>query len=254
MICKIFIFLVLIMEFVIAVNDEVKNNIQELETQKNDLYKQIQKAIDRSVSSLLKANDSEATLGLQYMRDLKKHIKELNRTEKESHEEKDIEIDSKSDLENRRSYKGMKYLIKRPKNPFDFETILKPNKISGKEWNEMIVNRNKMQQKLDMWIIERQKEKERRKQHKMEKKKLEMSGKYERCPRTGLYGRKKNEARKRSRKCVTEVDATTGQRYQKCYMPPESAEGRGKISKKESSQYKYPCCRKCCKKSYMGCL
>ncbi|XP_045781260.1 uncharacterized protein LOC123878188 [Maniola jurtina] len=230
--------------------------IEELEKRKNELFKQINIAIDDSVKSLLQANDTEAALGLQYMHDLKEHIKELNATENYK-EEKGIDVDSKSDLENRRYFKkGSKYYKEfkiKPKNGlFDFEAILKPGGITEKEWKKLVEDRKKMQEKLDLWILEREKERKKIKKAKEDKKRLMKSGKYEKCPRFGYHGKKKTDKTKkgdRNRSCKFNsgkdcpiLDVTD--------ESTESEEQRSWVTYKN----KYPCCRKCCKKSYMGCL
>lgn len=157
MFARTLVFLISIVCVVKGEDDETRTRkIEELEKEKSDLFKQINTAIDDSVKSLLKANDTEANLGLQYMRDLKKHIKELNGTDVQTNE--GVNVDSKSDLENRRHLNDF---LKKKKyssdDLFDFEKVLKPKTISAKEWQEMITDRQSMQQKLDFWISERQK-------------------------------------------------------------------------------------------------
>ncbi|XP_039761765.1 uncharacterized protein LOC120634937 [Pararge aegeria] len=197
------------------------------------------------------------------MRDLKKHIKDLNGTEKESNEGITINLDPKPDLENRRGYKGLEYYKMKDhlKEPFDFEKALKPKRISGIEWKEMKDNRYKMQQKLDMWIKERQKERDRIQKYRMERQQLMLSGKYEKCPRFGYSGRKRKERNKDKQKvrhCRMEYNATLGREYEKCIeFTPElvtTANDGRRRRKRRYEQNKYPCCRKCCKQSYMGCL
>ncbi|XP_069363419.1 uncharacterized protein [Maniola hyperantus] len=247
--------LILFLGIVVAVNEKANNvTIEELEKQKSDLFKQINIAIDQSVQSLIQANDTEATLGLEYLRDLKQHIKELNETE--NNKEKGIDVDSKSELENRRSFKKSKYFQKRrPKNDlFDFESILKPEGITESEWMKMVEMRHKMQQKLDLWILEREREKKKRKEYREEKKKLMMSGKYEKCPRFGYHGKKKMEKTKKRDGNRTCLGSGKDCHYYKSDLSTDLSTESEEKTTGVTYENKYPCCRKCCKKSYMGCL
>lgn len=54
--------------------------IEALENEEKKLFKQINHAIDESVTLLKKHNDSEAVVGVDYMMKLKNQLKEINST------------------------------------------------------------------------------------------------------------------------------------------------------------------------------
>ncbi|CAH0718642.1 unnamed protein product, partial [Brenthis ino] len=254
-----------ISEIVIATEQKSYKGIEELEKEKNDLFKQINEAIGDSVKSLQKANDSDSLIGLKYMKDLKEHMIRVNVTATNiNHTVKDKRF--ADDLENRRKLKKIfnpsKFYTNRTphKDIIDFEAVLKPKKVSVTERRETLENRRKMQKQLEQWILEREKEKDRLKQYKLKKKhKMLMSGVYEKCPEFGYKGNKNKEIvysvkRLNCKKKISDTDFEEG--------PNNCTNNNDKNNKKDdkprrtepSRNTKYPCCRKCCKKSYLGCL
>ncbi|XP_059047760.1 uncharacterized protein LOC131843164 [Achroia grisella] len=197
--------------------------IEALEKEKSDLLQKINRAIDDSVKILETNNDNELQLGANHLKELKTLIKILNETEDVLTTELTRE-DSYSEFYNQRnmnnsSTDGRKSLHKTKKNkkelPFDLldMTNLFPKKGNAK--NNRTENILKIQSKLDQWILERKREKERIREHREKKRKLY---KFEKCPRFGL------------------------------------SNGKNTLKRGTSKSRNYPCCRKCCKKSYMGCL
>ncbi|XP_047541169.1 uncharacterized protein LOC125074034 [Vanessa atalanta] len=252
------IFILIIYQYVTA-NDvhDTNEKIQELEKEKNDLFKRINEAIEESIKSLQKSNETDALLGLKYMSDLKEHLKEANETIVDVNENR-INV---SDVNSRRK---LRHRMKK-NDPFDFETILKPKKMKVKEWKEIVLDRTKMQNQLNEWILKRQKEKERLQEQKLYKKGLISSGKFEKCPRFGYQGMKKKvgkdkEKIKHCKEIITGSDLDEA--YKKCISltktPVTTTDIYDNIKlsdyMKNAKKNKYPCCRKCCKKSYMGCL
>lgn len=264
LICAIVIYF--ISKIVIATEQKSYKGIEELEKEKNDLFKQINEAIDDSVKSLQKSNDSDTIIGLKYMNDLKEHMKRVNETV--TNINRTVEDETFADyLENRRKFKEIfnasKFHTKRTpsKDIFDFEAVLKPKKVSASEWREILENRQKMQKQLEKWMLEREKEKERLKHYKLKKKhKILMSGVYEKCPRFGYKGKKKKEVVKDVKRvhCKEKMfDSDFEKGNNNCTnknVNKNNKKDDKRKSTKPSRKKKYPCCRKCCKKSYLGCL
>ncbi|XP_046974525.1 uncharacterized protein LOC124540843 [Vanessa cardui] len=250
---------VIICQYATIINaDDTNEKILELEKEKNDLFKKIHEAIEESVKSLQKSNETDALLGLKYMSELKEHLKEANESVVDVIE-RGINV---SDVSRRKLRQRMK-----KNDPFDFESILKPKKMKVKEWKEIVLDRTKMQAQLNEWILKRQKEKQRLQEKKLYKKGLITSGKFEKCPRFGYQGKKKKDDKDRERQwikyCKEKIaDSDLDEAYKKCISQIKVMEtttniyDNSKLSdyKKNSKKNKYPCCRKCCKKSYMGCL
>ncbi|CAG9573060.1 unnamed protein product [Danaus chrysippus] len=237
--------------------------IAELELEKKDLYTQINSAIEDSIATLKKYNDTESLTGLKYIEELKNHLKELNYTENKNNDT--LTKDQESDLKNRRKFNLQELLgsLKKKKvkeNPFDFEQALTPKKVSEAELKKILQNRIKMQKKLDEWIKQRQKEKDRLAEYRLQKKRLLMSGIYEKCPRFGYSGNKKTSNKKpddtkKRKKCKIKITSSGGEQdLNECLKNMQKAEEIKSAKTKISNKRKYPCCRKCCKKSYMGCL
>lgn len=191
-------------------NESIQLKIKQLESEKGELYKQINKAIDDSVLLLENTNDTEAKLGISYMKDLKQQIKEINGT--------GIKITSDVDDEDG---DGDKRIERRFVHQQPNKIRLTYNKIPA-----LFASKNKstfykkedniyieMKKKIDDWLLQKRLEKQKILDYKM--KMEEKEGKLEKCARFG-YGKKK-------------------------------LKGKGR------KQY-LPCCRKCCKQSYMGCL
>ncbi|XP_050358197.1 uncharacterized protein LOC126778568 [Nymphalis io] len=219
--------------------DETDKKIQELEKEKNNLFKQINVAIEESVRSLQKSNETDALVGLKYMFELKEHLKKVNETVIDENQN-GVNF---SDINNRRK---LRHRMKK-NDPFDFEAILKPKDMKAKEWKEIVFDRTKMQKQLNEWILKRQKEKKRLQQYRLYKKGLLSTGRLEKCPRFGYQGKKKKayKDKKKIRPSLTKTTAKTTDIYDNIKYPN---------NKKNAKKQKYPCCRKCCKKSYMGCL
>lgn len=227
----------------IAAPQDLENKIKKLESEKSELFKQINDAIDDSVISLKKSNNNDSQLGISYIQDLKKQIKDLNETEPidKVNENEDVIFDNKSDFENRRmegtieintekyAHKLVDPLERRPFLKDIAEAEKRKAKIElayfgamkdkSKKWRQKYEARLNIQQKLDKWIEKRETEKQKIREIKQKK----MIYK-EKCPNYGLENQKNNKKSKRGRNAK-------------------------KISGKS-----YPCCRKCCKKSYLGCL
>lgn len=250
----------IIFQLITATNvTETDEKIKQLEHEKNELFKEINKAIDASVKSLQKSNDTDAVLGIKYMYELKEHLMKENESVTDDYQ-KAINY---SDLTNRRNLiKGKKQKSKN--DAFDFESILRPKKITEAKWREMMSNRDKMQKQLNEWITNREKEKERLKQYNLYKNGLISSGKYEKCPRFGYKGKRKNQKIFKDKKYCKNRNTNSDfdEEYMECNITkykndePEDTFDRDikNAGLKMSKKTNYPCCRKCCKKSYMGCL
>lgn len=250
----------IIFQLITATNvTETDEKIKQLEHEKNELFKEINKAIDASVKSLQKSNDTDAVLGIKYMHELKEHLMKENESVTDDYQ-KAINY---SDLINRRNLiKGKKQKSKN--DAFDFESILRPKKITEAKWREMMSNRDKMQKQLNEWITNREKEKERLKQYKVYKNGLLSSGKYEKCPRFGYKGKRKNQKIFKDKKYCKKknTDSDFDEEFMECNVTkykndePKDTFDRDmrNAGLKMSKKTNYPCCRKCCKKSYMGCL
>lgn len=226
-----------------AAPQDINKQIKDLETEKKELYKQINDAIEDSVTSLQKANSSDAQLGISYIQDLKKQIKDLNGAEDDKISEKeDVNFDDKSDLETRRVLNNINDVqllkIGQSDDALERRTFLKEianvekkkaklelayfaaMKDKSKKWRQRYEARLRIQNKLDAWIEKREREKQKIKERQQ---KLMIFN--EKCPR---FGRDQGKAKKKKKS------------------------KRGGTPKKTGKSY--PCCRKCCKKSYMGCL
>lgn len=247
------IFIYFIGEIVTATDRNINKTVEELEKEKKYLFKQINVAIDESVKSLQKANDSGSLVGLKYMQDLREHMKKVDETEIN---DTDVNNLSAPNLDNRRKIKEIldpknwKSKTTTPKDIFDFEAILKPSKkIKTWQWKEIVETRQKMQKKLDEWLLERQREKDLLEKKKLQKKRLKISGAYEKCPRFGFQGRKKKKDHS--------IDKIKLPPCKKCESDKKEKNNTSDIKPKRkriSQKLQYPCCRKCCKKSYLGCL
>lgn len=252
------LFIYFIGEIVTATVNNENKSVRELEKEKNDLLKQINDAIDDSVKTLQKINDSDSLIGLKYMHDLKEHMKKVNETTMYINDA-DVKDSSEPYLENRRKIKKIlekkKLQDKRtsPRDVFDFEALLKPpKKMKPWKWKEIMETRQKMQKRIDEWILERQREKALLEKKRLERKRLKLSGAYEKCPRFGYQGRKKKKKSSKDKlDGLSECKICDSDKKNKTETT-EEVPARKKI--KESKKHKYPCCRKCCKKSYLGCL
>lgn len=219
-----------------------KQQIEDLEKQKGDLYIQINKAIDESVNALKLSNDSDSVLTLNHMRELKEQIKELNATEDSERDAKFDEIEngtiSEAENDNNVKLNETRRLIKnaivssRNKNiKLDLAEIVallkkRGDKINEKPDEEKILQQAKIQKRIELWILEKQKEREKIKKYQLAKRIKGITVKSEKCPNFGIArGKSKTKFRR-----------------------------KGDKKSKKGSKSLYPCCRKCCKKSDMGCL
>lgn len=217
--------------------DDLLKEIKELEKQKNDLYTEINKAIDESITALNKSNDTDALTGINYIKDLKKQMKEFNDTEDTAdviyneHGKRinnlflDVIVNStlldsrrkikpKKDKKSKRSQQQRnvfnvheKYLIDAQK---ELDSLLHKG-MTAEQLKDRLERREKIRQQLEEWIKMKDLEREKIKMYKLQQNKH--YGHQETCPRTG-YSKNKNKYKKGD----------------------------------------HPCCRKCCKKSYLGCL
>lgn len=209
--------------------DTLLKEMKELEKQKGDLYKEINKAMEESITALKKSNDTDADVGINYIQDLKKLIRELNNTEDTAdviyneyrkRENKTLldtsnnkgtfldKITSGFSVDTRRKHdKKDKYLIDTEK---ELHKVLYEN-LPKKKLKQRLEAREKIRLQLEEWIAVKDREKAKIKAYKdLFKKKLKSK---EMCPKWGFS-----------------------------HM------------KKKSKKGDFPCCRKCCKKSYLGCL
>lgn len=227
-----------------ADGDSLLKEIKELERQKNYLYKEINKAIEESITALNKSNDTDAVTGVNYIKDLKKQIKEFNDTEDTGNViyneygkrvnnsflsttyNKSIfldEMENRTFLDQRRKMhkNSRKIEVHPPKLLDENEKYIQDAQkeldkllhhgLTGEKLKERLERREKIREQLVEWIKMKDLEREKIKQYKQQQKKT--FGQLELCPRTGYSNQK------------------------------------GKSKKGD-----HPCCRKCCKKSYMGCL
>lgn len=115
---------------------------------------------------------------------------------------------------------------------FVYKDVFDKKDIEPEQGKLMIENRLRLEKKLFEWMVKRQEEKKRLKEY-LEKKRVHLLELVtEKCPRFG-YGKRTTKKKTRRSDSLDEVDA-----YRKTHR----------------SRPKYPCCRKCCKKSYLGCL
>lgn len=185
--------------------ENMAQKIDQLEKEKSDLYKQINKAIDDSVVLLEHTNDTEAKLGINFMNDLKDQLRHINGS--------DINVDHKEiSIQRRRANNSINAEKKILITYQEISDLFKERRTNETKKLEH-ANDIELQQKIDDWILQRQLEK---------KKILEYKGKFDRdkrekCPRQGLNKKKI------------------------------------KVNGKKRRRFN-PCCRKCCKRSYLGCL
>lgn len=223
--------------------DALLKEIKDLERQRNNLYEEINKAIDDSIMTLSKSNDTDAVTGVNYIKDLKKQIKELNDTEDTAnviyniHDKRINTSDLGADktifsykMENgsfvypRRNMRtkhnkkgtpiertsvdlGERYLSQAQK---ELERLLNKG-LTGEKLKKRLERRERIKEQLEEWIMMKDRENKKIKEYREHKKKRV---KYdELCPRNG---------------------------YSKL--------------KKKYKKGDHGCCRKCCKRSYLGCL
>lgn len=227
--------------------DPLLKDIKDLERQKNDLYKEINKAIDESITALNKSTDTDAVIGVNYIKDLKKQMKEFNDTEDKADViynkyEKSVndtflgttnnqsiflyEMENGTSIDPRRRMKHIersKQGLRQMAKNYDSEKFLKDaqkeldlllNKgTTGEKLKERLERREKIRLQLQEWIKMKDLEKDKIRQYKDKQKNDFPAQIQELCPRSG-YSKQKSKNKKGD----------------------------------------HPCCRKCCKKSYLGCL
>ncbi|XP_063630665.1 uncharacterized protein LOC134801970 [Cydia splendana] len=197
--------------------NETAIQIEILQKEKDDLYIKINKAIDEAIPELEKSNDTDAITGLADLKTLKNQIKEI-------HEASDSDDDIKSsdgnaDFRRKISFRFGNNIEKddwlRNQKKNEFYEKLVKSKDTKYTSVPRVMTRQKIAEQIQLWLLKQQEEK---------KKKREMHAKfkiaYERCPDFGR-GKEKKKI--------------------------------GSSGKARKANY-FPCCRKCCKKSYLGCL
>ncbi|KAH9635766.1 hypothetical protein HF086_010991 [Spodoptera exigua] len=214
--------------------EATEKKIEELETLKGKIYAQINEAVDDTIKFLEKSNETEAKQGIAYMNELLQLVQEFNGTELMT--ETDIIYNSTQDnsINEILSSKNLNDIFKvlsgrRKGKPTGFEHIkeaLLKYKDSSKGWvggmskkkQETLKNLIDIQDKLNDWMKKREIDKARIRAYK---------------------------ARLQAR---TRVEVIT----ENC---PDFGEGKSqKKNSKKGKRGRWPCCRKCCKTSYMGCL
>lgn len=221
-----------------ADGDALFKEIKDLERQRNDLYKEINKAIDDSITALSESNDTDAITGVNYIKDLKKQMKEFNDTEDTADviyseydkrvntsilgTDKGILLDQMKNGDHidprrnmRTKHNEISKLIQASSGPNanflkaaqkQLDELLYKG-LKGKKLKERLERREKIRAQLEEWITMKEREREKIKQYTNRQKTY-----VEQCPRSGFTRQKSKNRQNR------------------------------------------PCCRKCCKRSYLGCL
>lgn len=229
---------------VVTCNKQIKiqEKIKQLEREGDTLLKELNVMINKNVNHFQKMNETEAKLAVNYLKDLKDEINGLNQSDI-----KDVEIHYYEAFNETDGFRRKAKKKSRDDFLTDLEKILKPTKISEKKLKEVLDNRDVIKKKLDDWILEREKEKEKIKKYRMQTQYLLGAGKVEKCPRFGFAGKKKKQ-----RHDYASCKKKYKDKYDKYCNPDKKIEKPPRTP--SSGRKKYPCCRKCCKKSYMGCL
>ncbi|RVE53916.1 hypothetical protein evm_001319 [Chilo suppressalis] len=221
-------------------NTSKEEQIKQLEKLKSELYSKISEAIEDGVKALEKTNDTDSLLTADNIKQLQKQIDTLNATfdvnEMMASEDPFKGIVEIQDMENpknnssdirRASEYGAIASSQNDKVQIDLKDIielLKKNTAS-KLKHDILVKESKhdldVKKTADEWILARKKEKEKIRQYREQRLKYGT----EKCPRFGNKIKKKKITSRRKKK-----------------------------KKDRKKPRTYPCCRKCCKKSYMGCL
>ncbi|XP_031765254.2 uncharacterized protein LOC116412972 [Galleria mellonella] len=144
-----------------------EKEIKALEREKGDLFLKINKAIDDSVKVLQNSNDSDSQLGVLHMKELKTQIKIINETEdvtdtKQVDEDSNIELENiqlKNATDGRKSFRNTQQKNKKVKlDLLDIAKLFPTEDIGNANDTE---NSLFVQNKLDQWILERKREKDR---------------------------------------------------------------------------------------------
>lgn len=211
------------------VQENETNLIQKLEKEKTEIYNELNEAVEDTIKTLEKTNDSDARQGITLMKDLMALIGDFNDTKLAKSQPvcDGTECTNKTTVLNSRdslifSSDGRRSHMQNH-NSYDFvksgimkSGIFKKTDELNKNKDEKVQNMMVLEEKLGQWLkmreAERKKIKQYRERHNIEKNGMALN---EECPNFG--------------------------------------EMKGKKAGGEKSN-KYPCCRKCCKKSYLGCL
>lgn len=223
-------------KYVTTSNSILKLGIRELEREKGEIFLQINEAIEDTINSLVKCNDSDANSGIGYMKDLKTQVAQFNGTElkpasKENYNStEDTSGTNEYIISNLKELRKVKIGRRRaPKNSrTGYERIKEAilnfgslqygaQGIVSKKKQDRIANAIALQKTLDAWMEKREIEKRKIAAYKAQEARSRATIIIENCPDFG-------EAKK------------SGQRSRGTLMD------------------KWPCCRKCCKNSYMGCF
>lgn len=141
--------------------------IEALENEEKKLFKQINHAIDESVTLLKKHNDSEAVVGVDYMMKLKNQLKEINSTGSKDQE-------AQGSVNDTRRYNKKKLKMD------DVAKFL--NEKKKKKSDDMLALDNNtiiMKKKVDDWMLQKELEKQKIKEYKLLSKRVGR----EKCPR-----------------------------------------------------------------------
>lgn len=141
--------------------------IEALENEEKKLFKQINHAIDESVTLLKKHNDSEAVVGVDYMMKLKNQLKEINSTGSKDPE-------AQGSVNDTRRYNKKKLKMD------DVAKFL--NEKKKKKTDDMLALDNNtiiMKKKVDDWMLQKELEKQKIKEYKLLSKRVGR----EKCPR-----------------------------------------------------------------------
>lgn len=141
--------------------------IEALENEEKKLFKQINHAIDESVTLLKKHNDSEAVVGVDYMMKLKNQLKEINSTGSKDPE-------AQGSVNDTRRYNKKKLKMD------DVAKFL--NEKKKKKSDDMLALDNNtiiMKKKVDDWMLQKELEKQKIKEYKLLSKRVGR----EKCPR-----------------------------------------------------------------------
>ncbi|XP_068624533.1 uncharacterized protein [Battus philenor] len=235
--CKVYLCVTFIVVYVDTahVSQVNEERIKDLEQEKAALYRQIQQAIDEGVRALRSANDSDVGEGVHHLLALKEQVQETHGDA------------TNNQLSNNTTQRNLRRSPKKKhRGPYDLDEIFEYKNVYKKPEKAklMLDNRLLLDKKLKEWIAKRTEERQRLKEYLEKKRSHFLATAIERCPRFGL-GKKKN-GKKMRRDSKSQVAA-----------PGAAAEAEDELDAARilnKKKRKYPCCRKCCKKSYMGCL
>ncbi|KPJ04520.1 hypothetical protein RR46_01014 [Papilio xuthus] len=213
-----------------------KERIKDLEAEKSKLHKAINAAIDDGLRALQKEGGGA---GEQYLAALKLHMQAAGEgTAGKDTGGEQVDAPATNNSTNATSLRRFDFKKKKKRGPDELDEIfiykdVYENKDIEPEQGKMIMdNRHKLEKKLFEWMVKRQEEKKRLKEYLEKKRAHLLEVVTEKCPRFG-YGKRIKKKKTRRKE---EGDAVDAHR------------------KEHKNKPKYPCCRKCCKKSYLGCL